>query len=486
MKAVKDNWLPLSRFLKGLLCGLLMFSFLSCSNKYIDDIDRGSGYNYQPGYPELRMAVSGQINFETPTIIVSGDIVYGSLIYTKKGDEFTANVRVEISIQRQGEVPEVIRRISFEEEITRLDQRIVNSQNVFRFERSFEVPPGSYIVSASVMDQASSKQTTRSQATSIPNPEDEISHITEIRVLAKENGSVEDSSETNFIQSTTYDIQASFDSLKFVFQVTNNNPDRPLKLNSRLLKFESDSTIARPMYFNDYSPSSIQYRGIDYDEYEVIQQSTRTLSQPGSVLIEFIFTDLSNGNYRLEVTSNEDQESELYKARDFSIKSPHYPSLKSPKELARPLHYLMDEKEHEKLMAIEDPAKLKAAIDRFWLGNIQNSRIAKNVISLFYQRVEEANKQFSNFKEGWKTDLGMIFILFGPPWYNENFSDQMVWSYSYNQSDPEKNFLFVQTKLNTKYYPFYNYLLQRNPGYYNIQHQQRERWKNGTILKYNL
>ncbi len=460
---------------------------MGCSNSYIDEIDHGSGFNYQPGFPELRLAVTGHINDNnSPTIIVSGDIVYGSLVYTKTEDLYSADIYVEIALQKISDEKEdqVVKRLDFEETLEKKSGNIINSQDVYRFERIFEVSPGDYMVKTIVMDKASGKQSVRTLQTSIPDPDDTTSHVTEIRVMAKD--STDSENQSTFHQATTYDLQSSIDSLKFVFQVTNNKAEEPLQLESRLLKFKSDTTIARPMHFMNYTSSSIQYKGLDYDEYEVVQRSTRTLLQPGSVDIEFIFTDLDIGNYRLEVTSNKGEDNELYKARDFSIKSPNYPSLKTPKELARPLYYLMDEDEYEELMAIEDPEKLKKAIDRFWLSNIQNSRIAKNVISLYYQRVEEANKQFSNFKEGWKTDVGMIYILFGPPWYSDSFSDEMVWSYSYNQSDPEKNFLFKQTKLNSKFYPFYNYLLQRNAYYYNIQYQQQERWRIGSILTYNL
>ena len=125
---------------------------------------------------------------------------------------------------------------------------------------------------------------------------------------------------------------------------------------------------------------------------------------------------------------------------------------------------------------------MKNAIDRFWLSNVRNSNKAREVISLFYERVEEANKQFSNFKEGWKTDTGMMYILFGPPMYVNSYTNQMVWSYSYNREDPESNFIFDRPKLKTKFYPFDNYVLRRSNYYYNVQRRQVERWLSGSIL----
>ena len=181
--------------------------------------------------------------------------------------------------------------------------------------------------------------------------------------------------------------------------------------------------------------------------------------------------------------SNEDQDGEpLFKARDFSVKSLNYPSLKTPRELAAPLAYIMDSKEYEQIMEIEDDGELKKAIDRFWLKNIKNSKKAQDVISLYYERVEEANKQFAGYKEGWKTDMGMIYILFGPPWYSHKTSNRVSWSYSYNLSDFERNFHFQSSKIKNKYYPFNNYLLARSQEYHNILYRQVELWKSGNIL----
>lgn len=472
------------KLIRSLSFATLMLAIMTigCSNTYHDNIDRGEGYNYRPGYPELRLAASGFIDETGDShIIVSGEIVKGSLVYSGRNDTLSASFDIEIEIMRK-ETNELIVREAYQNSISDTDDRIVTSQDVNKFEYEYEVSPGAYIVQVIVTDQTSERRTTRVTQTSIPDSKDDESHITEIRILGKDNSEA----NTGFSQSTTYDIPSSLDSLKFIFQVTNNDPEEPIEIESRLLKFKADDEPARMMHEMNYTPSSIAYKGIEYDDHEVIQSSTRSLEQPGSVMIELAFEDLEQGNYRLEVTSNQGDENEIYKGRAFGIKSPNYPSLKTPEELAKPLYYLMSNKEYEKLMSIKDPDSLKQAIDRFWLSNIKNSTVAKETVSLYYQRVEEANKQFSNFKEGWKTDPGMIYILFGPPWYSSTFSKEMVWSYSYNREDPEKNFVFYRPKLKTKYYPFDNFLLERSNYYYTIQYSQVENWRNGTILQTNL
>ncbi|MGK7369195.1 MAG: GWxTD domain-containing protein, partial [Candidatus Halalkalibacterium sp. M3_1C_030] len=362
----------------------------------------------------------------------------------------------------------------------RADPNIVNNQTIYSYDKRIPVDPGTYDINVTVIDRNSGKQLTRQTQTFIPDPNNSVQNLTNIQLLGKRVG------ETNWAPITTYDVQGDLDSLMFRLQVTNNTSEEPMAVNARLLRFESDTTIARPMYYNGYSPSSIQYKGIDYDEEEVIQSNRRVLTQPGSVLIEYKFGEQPRGNYRFDVQTDEDEDNQLFKARDFGVKSKNYPSIKSARELARPLHYLMNEKEYDKMMDIQDDDSLKQAVDRFWLKNLNSKNRAKQVIQMYYQRVEEANKQFSNFKEGWKTDLGMVYILFGPPWYVDQSLNRMRWSYSYNRDDPDYNYLFETPKLKSEFYPFQNYLLQRNQYYFNVQYQQTQLWLTGQILRRSL
>lgn len=462
----------------------LICSFLaSCSNSYIDEIDRSGGYQYKPGFPEVRLVTAGLVDEFTDStrVQVIGEIVYASLVFKKTDDLYEASILIDIQILDQIDQTNIIESKNYTITISEKNNELVFSQEEYLFEKAYSIKPGSYLVNYSVSDLNTNKQTIRSSEVFIPDPFDPVSNITNIQISTKD-----ESLNSNFDPVTTYDISNQSDSIRFVFQVTNNKAEEPMTINTRLLKFKSDTTIARPMSYPNYNNSNIAYRGIYYDKYEVINSSRRIVNQSGSVSIEFLFPNLSRGNYRFEVSSNLGADSELFKARDFSVKSINYPTLKTPKELAAPLYYLMTKKEYEQLLLIEDDNELKKEIDRFWLKNIKNSRKAQNVILLYYQRVEEANKQFSNFKEGWKTDMGMIYILFGPPWYVMSSLDKTQWAYSYNFNEFETNFYFYSPKLNTKYFPFDSHILVRNQQYFNIQYQQVQKWLTGSIVRDNL
>lgn len=89
-----------------------------------------------------------------------------------------------------------------------------------------------------------------------------------------------------------------------------------------------------------------------------------------------------------------------------------FPQVKSPRELMEPLFYLSTMAEYRDLRT--EPNR-KLAVDNFWLRMGNSVERSRELIRVFYNRVVYSNLYFTSNKEGWKTDQGMIFILFGPP-----------------------------------------------------------------------
>jgi GWxTD domain-containing protein len=89
-----------------------------------------------------------------------------------------------------------------------------------------------------------------------------------------------------------------------------------------------------------------------------------------------------------------------------------FPDVKSSKELMEPLFYLATQAEYRDLR--KKPNR-KLAVDDFWLKLGNSVEKSRELIRIYYNRVIYSNLYFTSNKEGWKTDQGMIFILFGPP-----------------------------------------------------------------------
>jgi GWxTD domain-containing protein len=119
-----------------------------------------------------------------------------------------------------------------------------------------------------------------------------------------------------------------------------------------------------------------------------------------------------------------------------------YPKYTKPAQLSKPLVYMTTTQEYQNLAVNQDP---KRALDQFWLGLFKGNQLAakKNIRNL-YNKVEEANSLFSTYKEGWKTDKGMVFIVMGLPDNVRYLKDKEVWVYTKNNKFSEINFTFTK------------------------------------------
>jgi GWxTD domain-containing protein len=91
-------------------------------------------------------------------------------------------------------------------------------------------------------------------------------------------------------------------------------------------------------------------------------------------------------------------------------------------------------------------AGTKKAFDTYWMEVTKSQERAKRIIRNYYDRIEEANQLFSYYKEGWMTDQGMIYIIYGPP--NQVNSDLggETWTYQKTPNLPKTRFSFVRLK----------------------------------------
>jgi GWxTD domain-containing protein len=461
---------------------ILIGSLSSCISSKYSDIERGNLFQFVPGLPEFRTASIGLLNERDEAYInITTNVVYESLIYKSENNYSLAVFSSEIRINAKNNSFSKVFNEVYELNIEELKNSDKNRFHTII--QNFDVKPGTYLIEQTITDMVSGKSFTITDSANIPDPHQSGKNLTTIKLSAKNVNSI----SPEYIPVTSYNIPSRNDSLRFEFQITNNDTtQQPLTVQSRLLRFEADSSAAIPIHFTNYSPSSIENRGIFLrNPSKILDTSVRKLDQKGSIFMEFNYSTPIWGNYRFEVqiTNGRDETDEiLYGARDFSIKTENYPEIISVREMAEPLHYIMKNSEFRKLMSISDPDSLKEAIDRFWLSNIQDESIARSTINLYYERVEEANKQFSSFKEGWKTDTGKVYILFGPPLYIQKAPNRMRWFYTHQREDSSYTFSFERDKSPNKAFPFSHYVLDRNSRQYGIQHRQKQLWRSGKIL----
>ena len=91
---------------------------------------------------------------------------------------------------------------------------------------------------------------------------------------------------------------------------------------------------------------------------------------------------------------------------------PYYPEYRQLRELVESMLYITSDPERKSLI---NSKNLKQSFDSFWMNNFATKSRARGAIRRYYDWVEQANRLFTDFKPGWKTDRGMMLIVFGIP-----------------------------------------------------------------------
>lgn len=91
---------------------------------------------------------------------------------------------------------------------------------------------------------------------------------------------------------------------------------------------------------------------------------------------------------------------------------PYFPEYRQLGELIESMLYLTSEQEKKAMLRSKNP---KESFDSFWMNTYSTKNRARNAIRKYYNWVENANTLFTDFKPGWKTDRGMMYIIFGKP-----------------------------------------------------------------------
>ncbi len=139
-------------------------------------------------------------------------------------------------------------------------------------------------------------------------------------------------------------------------------------------------------------------------------------------------------------------------------------------DLLQPLRYISKNAEFDKINNATDK---KAELDAFWLARNKDKERARQLLKLYYQRVEEANFYFTTYKAGWQTDKGLVFIIFGQPTVVRKFSSKEVWFYKEQNNRQPVEFVFE--RVGELFY------LDRDRAYRQVWDYTISLWRKGKI-----
>jgi GWxTD domain-containing protein len=166
------------------------------------------------------------------------------------------------------------------------------------------------------------------------------------------------------------------------------------------------------------------------------------------------------------------QDTSLAQGLAFRVQN-DYPRYTKLSSLAGPFIYVCTKQEFERLKAANSDKK---AFDKVILSITGDTERAKKFMRSYFRRVELANQYFSSYKEGWKTDRGMIYIVFGLPDNVYKFSDREVWTYKNSSYKVSFNFARSPTLFDPR-----NYVLIRERKFEQTWYEVIDLWRNARF-----
>lgn len=160
------------------------------------------------------------------------------------------------------------------------------------------------------------------------------------------------------------------------------------------------------------------------------------------------------------------------------VHAPNYPDIRTASGMLPPLRYITSSKEWEAMSTAPDPRK---EMERFWTDAAGSRDRAREAIAAYYGRVESANHHFTSYTEGWRTDRGLVHIIFGTPTTIRKDATSETWVYG-----DETNLMSLVFNFRQRDEPFSDndLVLVRDPQLKTAWYRNVESWRNGRILQY--
>jgi len=162
-----------------------------------------------------------------------------------------------------------------------------------------------------------------------------------------------------------------------------------------------------------------------------------------------------------------------YYNRAVFVGTEHFPKVKRVDDLIEPLRYITTNEEYENLKTT-GLSKLK--VDSFWYALTGNFERGKKLIKEYYKRVEISNELFSDYREGWRTDRGMIYMVYGPPTEVFRHDDMEIWYDAHTDS----RFIFNKESIHSD---FEVYVLNRDKELKEGWAKAVSNWRNGYLSR---
>ncbi|MCI0449326.1 MAG: GWxTD domain-containing protein [Chlorobi bacterium] len=295
------------------------------------------------------------------------------------------------------------------------------AQNSQILTRNLFLPPGDYTVKVSIYEQNTKKTSNEERSVKV---EDYITHPLSISDVMIVSRLTEKDGKTMITPDVSRNV-GNIDTFYLFYYVYKNNDDEKVSVSCKITDKDNKEVFSSSETIDIFS-------GMDFQNQVFNPISTANFAF-GTYTVEIT---AASKNYNTSIKSSFENQS-----YDFPL------PMKDIDLLIDQLQYIAKDDEISYMRdGKTDAEKQKRFID-FWKKKDPTPLTKRNeVMYEYYRRLKIADERFStSYVKGWKTDMGMVFIIFGQPDnidrhpYEMDTKPYEIWDY-YNLN---RQFLFV-------------------------------------------
>lgn len=343
---------------------------------------------------------------------------YDALQFVKRDNRFVGRYEVTVNILAADNVLHSERLWSEEVSVQQFDQ--TRSKSAFNLShRSINLPPGIYTLRAQVRDVESHKVATVVRKIVVGNyfmPDLALSDIMLVTRITQEG------ERRNILPNISGNIGENNNLFHLFFEIYTPRERDSIEVHYIITDFKGKQML---------------------DTYQVYETSGRKTQ----VLARLDSAQYQTGSYSISVEARSlirpDEMLPAIKKKGFFVRWGNMPLSITDLDLAiKQARYIAKDNEFSAFEEAETDEQKRALFDEFWKRRDPNPATTRNeFMEEYYSRVDYANKNFSHYIPGWRTDMGMVFIIFGSPNNVERHPFDIdskpyeIWSYyDYNRS----------------------------------------------------
>jgi GWxTD domain-containing protein len=326
---------------------------------------------------------------------VFAHVGYELLSFVKEGDQYDASYEMTVTLYDTDDA--LVTEKLWTEEITGLSFAESVSPDAYKLsQKSVVLDPGRYSVSVNMRDMETNKSRRLVRSVRVPDYTAAEFGMSDVLLISRITERGERRSIVPNITENVGNVPGAF----YVFFEIYN-------------RMGVDSVLL----FTDI---------LDKKKERVSVQDTLLVLEPGrnDALVKVDHGKLPLGDYSIVLRAFSTDSSSLaegehvgHTSRYFSARWEGMPKGVDDLDLAiTQLRYIARDEELNSLEDAQTTDEKQDVFMEFWKKRDPNPNTPRNErMEEYYRRVAYANKEFSHHLEGWRTDMGMVFIIFGPP-----------------------------------------------------------------------